>query len=71
LWWGFLRLEFELRTSQLLDKCSYSLSHSANIFCVGHFWDRVSQTILPGLIMNCARITDVSHWHLVNVSWFI
>jgi hypothetical protein len=22
LWWGFLRLEFELRTSQLLGRCS-------------------------------------------------
>jgi hypothetical protein len=42
------------------------------LFCVGFFWDRVSQTISPGWLQTSillisaswvARITGVSHWH--------
>jgi hypothetical protein len=47
-YWGFF-----LRTSCLLDRHCYHLTHSTSPFCLGYFWDTVSWIISSGLPSNC------------------
>jgi hypothetical protein len=66
---------FELMASWLLSRYFTTWATSPTLFCVGFFWDTVSQTSCLGWLQTVillisaswvARIAGMSHWHPVR-----